>query len=720
MNKLSNQKEFMTFTPGLLAEDVCANHWLGQVTIRLRREICWRWRQLGGDSSINSPLPDGDKLTANLDMSRYWEQKCHFFQTDPTGKYLTDKLLKELPHNQSAPKRGSFGWVVKTLNLDDPAAFILALGLSVAFDNAVGEVIAACLNDPNATQPTLALAQQLWDDPEQVMVIADPAHPLWRYGLLQQSGHVYNSIDWHGSITAPLLIANHLLFPHMPLPQILAPLVAEAGALTDSARILANRLNSKSNHALRIVPVRGVSGAADTEIIQAIAQLTQTQTVELKATPGLCDSRDYLRSLATLCWLHGVDLYISDDFAACRTCDKSNPYTYLLSLQSIPVTIFLGIRERKDIADIPLNLLLPIVDVPKLSYEERISFWQQALRNNNQKLDKAIAECSRRFRYEKQTIQAICAGLQAQTAELTENDLIAACRAELDLDIGELAQRVTPRFTEKELVLPPKQQLLFEEVYQAMKSLTTVHYGWGTGKTWNECGISVLFAGSPGTGKTMAAEILAMKLNLPMYRIDISEVVNKYIGETEKNLKRLFDLADISDTILFFDEADALFGRRTEVKDAHDRYANLEISYLLERMERFKGLAILATNRQKDLDEAFLRRLRYIINFPLPDMPERKQIWQRVIPAKVDASLLDFDFLARQFQLAGGHIRSIVFNACLQTANDLSHPQLTMETVIVAVKREYDKLNRSVSLEQFGNYAHIIQGIENEKSKDYY
>ncbi|HAG81443.1 MAG TPA: ATP-binding protein, partial [Cyanobacteria bacterium UBA12227] len=213
---------------------------------------------------------------------------------------------------------------------------------------------------------------------------------------------------------------------------------------------------------------------------------------------------------------------------------------------------------------------------------------------------------------------------------------------------------------------------------------------------------------------------------LPMYRIDLSQVVNKYIGETEKNLKRLFDAADISDTVLFFDEADALFGRRTEVKDAHDRYANLEISYLLERMERFKGLAILATNRKKDLDEAFLRRLRYIVDFPLPDVRDRQKIWQQAIPQKVDASQLDFEFLAKQFPLAGGNIRSIVFNACLQTAGTAigdgqwgvgsgegKFIQLRMEEIVICIKREYDKLNRSVSLEQFGVYAKLVERINN-------
>jgi SpoVK/Ycf46/Vps4 family AAA+-type ATPase len=253
-----------------------------------------------------------------------------------------------------------------------------------------------------------------------------------------------------------------------------------------------------------------------------------------------------------------------------------------------------------------------------------------------------------------------------------------------------------------------------------MQSLTEVHYGWGTGTVWNESGISVLFAGPPGTGKTMGAEILAIKLDLPMYRIDLSQVVNKYIGETVKNLKRVFDVADVSDMILFFDEADSLFGRRTEVSDAHDRYANLEISYLLERMERFKGLAILATNRKKDLDEAFLRRLRYIVDFPLPDAEERKKIWRQVVPEHADSSQLEFEFLAEQFPLSGGNIRSIVFNACLQCADGSKLvgtdglSELTMKEVIIAVKREFDKMNRSLSLQQYGAYASLVEGLERE------
>ena len=266
----------------------------------------------------------------------------------------------------------------------------------------------------------------------------------------------------------------------------------------------------------------------------------------------------------------------------------------------------------------------------------------------------------------------------------------------------------SPRFDRAELMLPAAESAQIDAIVIAMNNLTRAHFEWGTALAWNESGLAVLFAGPPGTGKTMAAEAIAAELDLPLYRIDLSQVVNKYIGETEKNLRRLFDAADSADVILFFDEADALFGKRTEVKDAHDRYANLEISYLLERMERFKGLAILATNRKKELDEAFLRRLRFVVEFPLPGVAERLRIWRSVMPAGVDVSAVDFDFLAQRFPLAGGHIRGIVFQACLQSASPGAPLRLDMPAIVRAVQREYEKLDRASSLEQFGPYASLI------------
>ena len=727
MKVATKRKEFVTFSPELRAADACANYWMRQVTIRLRREICWCWHERGLQPVKDQAAlpPFSDRVASTLDMSRFWLEKQNFFLTDPTARYLTEQLQ---PKPQALKKRhgqGSFEWVVEQLELDDVAAFVLALGLTVAFDGSMGSVIAACLNDQNKVYPNLGLAQKLWDEPDQVLRIADRFHPLFRCGLIKynQSGHFYAETAWDAPITVPSLVASQLLFPETPYPHGLKQLDAGgvADKVSETAHIVSLRLSAASTDRLRLVPVIGEKGSSRREVIQAIARANGKELVEFKGDPVVLDDQQYLNAVATVCWLKDSYLFFSNELPTHSGGDKQHQERYTLPSQTIPATLFLSVRERSQLALLPSNLLLPTVHVSPATYAERVAFWKESLGAKARGLKPVIAECARRFRFEKETILAVCEELKELPGKIAAKDFVAACRAELESDIGSLASLVAPRFSNEELILPHPQHLLFEEILKAMRALTEVHYVWGTGKVWNESGISVLFAGPPGTGKTMAAEILAIKLDLPMYRIDLSQVVNKYIGETEKNLKRVFDAADVSDMILFFDEADSLFGRRTEVSDAHDRYANLEISYLLERMERFKGLAILASNRKKDLDEAFLRRLRYIVDFPLPDKNERRKIWQQVVPDHADSSQLEFDFLAEQFQLAGGNIRSIVFNACLQSAdgtglqNGGGAGRLAMKEIIVAVKREYDKMNRTLSLEQYGPYASLVEELEREK-----
>jgi SpoVK/Ycf46/Vps4 family AAA+-type ATPase len=212
-------------------------------------------------------------------------------------------------------------------------------------------------------------------------------------------------------------------------------------------------------------------------------------------------------------------------------------------------------------------------------------------------------------------------------------------------------------------------------------------------------GINALFAGESGTGKTMAAEVIANELKLDLYRIDLSAVVNKYIGETEKNLRKLFDAAEDSGAILFFDEADALFGKRSEVKDSHDRYANIEVNYLLQRMESYRGLAILATNQKNYLDKAFVRRLRFIVNFPFPGIKERIKIWKKVFPPETELDKkLDFSRLAKH-NLTGGSIHNIALNAAFLAAREGS--AVTMQLLLDAARMEFKKLERPMKESDF-------------------
>lgn len=723
---VAEQKEFITFSPELRADDELANYWLRQVTLRLRRELCWRWHECGlqpqADIAILPPL--ADRVSASLDLTRFWEHKQRFFSSDVSARYLSEQIAASPPLLETGDiARGSFAWVVGQLRLDAAAVFLLALALAPAFDASVGSVIAACLNDAAKNQPNLSLAQKLWDRPEEALLLADPLHPLFRTGLIKndaQTNASHAEIKWESALTMPAVVANQLLFPKTGWPHglELVDVEDEQRELTEAERLISLRLSDGKNESLRIVPILGSRWSAYREVVKMIARSAGRTVVEARDYAGTPESHDYIDSIGTLCWLRGADLFLPLNSVYDRTAGQQHSAQPSIPSPLIPATVFLALDERRQLMSLPQNSLLPVVNVRPLSYEERLREWNLALGPKAAGLEACIAETSRRFRYEKELIREIAFSLKNTLAEISSGDLVEACRAALDLDVGELAARVNPRFEGETVILPPKQEQQFAEHVRAMQSLTEVHYVWGTAKAMNESGISVLFAGPPGTGKTMAAEILAIKLGLPMYRIDLSQVVNKYIGETEKNLKRVFDAADISDMILFFDEADSLFGRRTEVSDAHDRYANLEVSYLLERMERFKGLAILATNRKKDLDEAFLRRLRYTIDFPLPGVEQRKRIWRQVIPANADSSELDFDFLAKQFPLAGGNIRSIVFNACLQSAADGGDPTspkrrvLTMKSVLIALRREHDKMNRSWSGGQLGDYASLLEGIE--------
>jgi len=719
MNQTKPPSEFVVFSPNLSGDDPLANYWLRQATLRCRREIAWIWHERG----LNSPSQPGelppmaDKASDSLDLTRHWAEKQHFFANNTAARYLTEQLASPKPKPEST-RRGSFGWVVNKLGLDDCSAFALGLGLASAFDASFGAIIAACLNDPVRISPNLMLIQRLWDLPDEVLTLANPMHPLFSHGLLHRgttAARQYSEVLWGQPLTVPALVAQALLFDRQVIPPGLAlpePSRVQERNQAGADNLLAYRLKAEPPQRLRIVPLQGNRRSPYRQTALTLAKLAGRSLWEYRGDPALLGDRDYLNMLVTLCWLSDRDLFIPHELF--EGGEKHRERNEGLPLTSVPITLFLPITERRQIAHIEPALLLPVVKIPALTFEHRLAVWKAEFADKAAQLEDTLKEMARRFRYEQETISDISAELKALPRTPTESDFIAACRAEMNLDIGELAAYVEPRFAKEKLFLPKKQAQQFEEQLAAMTSLTEVHYGWGTARAWNEGGITVLFAGPPGTGKTMAAEIMAQKLNLPMYRIDLSQVVNKYIGETEKNLKRIFDAADISDMVLFFDEADALFGKRTDVNDSRDRYANLEISYLLERMERFKGLAILATNRKNDLDEAFLRRLRYVIDFPAPDEAQRAQIWTQVIPPAVaENSKIDVPFLARQFPLSGGHIRSIVFNACLQSAHrDKQAKKLLTVDVLAAVKREYDKMNRSLSPDQLGAYAKEIQILD--------
>jgi len=292
---------------------------------------------------------------------------------------------------------------------------------------------------------------------------------------------------------------------------------------------------------------------------------------------------------------------------------------------------------------------------------------------------------------------------------ITTADLLVGCQLESSRHLVSFAHKITPKRVWQDLVLPKDTLTQLQELCQQVRHRTKVYSDWGFDRRLSlGKGSIALFTGDSGTGKTLSAEVLAKELGLDLYQVDLSQVVSKYIGETEKNLSRVFEDAQASNAILFFDEADALFGKRSEVKDAHDRYANIEINYLLQRVETYEGVIILTSNLSKNIDTAFLRRLHFCIEFPFPDEHHRLQIWRRMFPSQAPLSDdVDFEFLARKFKFAGGNIKNVAIAAAFRAAEDGG--EIRMEHLILSLKREYRKLGKVCERTEFESYYEWVR-----------
>jgi hypothetical protein len=589
---------------------------------------------------------------------------------------------------------------------------VLLLCAALELDTRIATLCARAQDEINRQYPTFALALTLFDDPAWDALA--PGRPLryWRLIEINQPGAQ--------SLTTSTLRADERIVNYLKglnyLDDRLAPLLSplEVGesqaALPPSQQGLVESIvrhlqQTAGTPHLPVIQLAGPDAPSKQLVAQHAAaalglslyclpaEVVPSQAAELETLARLWQRESHLLPIALYLNAHEVERSTEGPASSLnRFLSRSRGLLFLDTRD-----VWSGVGRS--------NL---IIDVAKPTPIEQREAWTAALGPNAANIP---AQLAGQFNLSVATIQAITQTVLADTPvddppTVLRDRLWEACVLHTRPRLDALAQRLDPKATWDDIVLPEPEFKLLRQVAAQMGQRSKVYDEWGFRHKMNRgLGISVLFAGDSGTGKTMAAEVLANDLCLNLYRIDLSAVMSKYIGETEKNLRRLFNAAEDGGTILFFDEADSLFGKRSEVKDSHDRYANIEINYLLQRMEVHRGLAILATNMKSALDTAFMRRLRFIVNFSFPGTPERKRIWERAFPEETEKEALDYERLAK-FNLTGGSIQNIAINAAFLAARVES--PVTMPLIFEAVRTEFRKLEKPTNEAEF----RLIQVVE--------
>ncbi len=411
----------------------------------------------------------------------------------------------------------------------------------------------------------------------------------------------------------------------------------------------------------------------------------------------------------SLLYLEGFDSFLNDENV------KNSVKYMLLELDRYPNFVILSGEKHFDIGSILKNHAFINIEFKTPSYVNRKELWKSLL-NGEFSEDADIDSLASKFNFSGGQIKdAITTALNNKMvknedgSKLSMEDLFEGCKIQSNRKLMTFGRKIESRYSWEDIFLSKDTKEQLKEVCVYIKYKGTVYAEWGFDKKLAlGKGLNVLFSGPSGTGKTMASEIIAREVGLDIYKIDLSNVVSKYIGETEKNLSRIFKEAETSNAILFFDEADVLFGKRSEVKDAHDRYANIEIGYLLQKMEEYEGIVILATNFSNNIDDAFLRRLHFKVDFPSPDEKLREIIWRNIFPRETPVTEnIDYGFLSR-FKITGGNMKNIALCAAFLAASDSGI--VKMEHIIKGTQREFQKIGKLCTPEDFGEYYKIVTG----------
>ena len=563
---------------------------------------------------------------------------------------------------------------------------VLLLCAGVEMDSKLAALCGEAQGHPHRAHATFGLAMATFPEPQWSALT--PSRPLRWFRLLEvEAGH--------GLTSAPLRIDErilhylagvNLLDPRLeslvqasPLPNWIA--ADHKVTATQAARVLESYLQYSP-----ILQLCGDDPNGQEDVAALAAQIAGRQlfAVRIEDLPAVGPDLDQF----VILWQRESLLVPGALLIQCEAGGLNAPARHLAErLQGL---VFLASREP-----VRFNRAFLRFEVNKPRPAEQKRLWQQALGPAATNFNGTLDDLSEQFRLSARMISSTGSLMASNKDPFRPENLWNACRSLARPKLEDLAQRIVPAASWDDLVLPESQKQTLRQLAAQVRHRMKVYETWGfSAKGRRGLGVTALFTGESGTGKTLAAEVLAHELGLDLYRIDLSAVVSKYIGETEKNLKQVFDAAEEGGVLLLFDEADALFGKRSDVKDSHDRYANIEVGYLLQRMEAYEGLAILTTNLKSALDKAFQRRLRFTVSFPFPDASQRETIWNQVFPADTPTTGLDSSKLA-QLNVTGGNIRNIALNAAFLAAE--STKSVDMEHLLQAARLEAQKIERPLS-----------------------
>jgi ATPase family associated with various cellular activities (AAA) len=588
---------------------------------------------------------------------------------------------------------------------------LLLLCVGVELDSNFADLFAEAHGINHQNYPTFGLALGALPNPHWSALTPDGSLRYWqliKFSVRDSLTHAELSIDeriLHYLVGAPT--TDPVLTEVTELPQCFQPLMPSHRNLADNIEVLWKL--SASQPTPPIIQLCGSEIEDKTDIAQTVCHAFNRQVSLLNChriplNPD--DLATFIRRLERECMLMHRALLLN-----CNNIDPADqPRSAAIQQLLEAFQGFVIVMTHSPLQGIKRSMIR--FDVPKPDPQEQLIAWETSVAElksqlngqgnlipDSERLMQDLQELTSQFQLSTSMIRRACTAAVGQltmpSTPSLKQVLWQSCRVQARPGLDELAERIESKLSWEDLVLPPLQKGTLKEISAHVRQKAKVYEDWGfASKSRRGLGITALFSGPSGTGKTLAAGVLANELNLDLYKIELSAVVSKYIGETEKNLQRIFDAAESGGVILLFDEADSIFGKRSEVKDSKDRNANLEVSYLLQRMESYPGMAILTTNLQSNLDPAFMRRLRFVTQFSMPDAVHRAEIWRRIFPTNTPTEGLNAERLA-QLNTPGGNIRIIALNAAFMAA-DAAEP-VQMKHILRATQTEYEKLGKSLT-----------------------